>query len=150
MSLFYEVEDAIIARLEAKFSELNPLPKVKHGSDLANIKDKSQGDLTVFVAYNGFEGVKEAADTVRHVGTITNQFMVVVVARSAKDNDSRFGVRELADPVLEKIISALMGWRPLPKTEQLRIDSSLEPVYQNGFGYFTLVFNHRKEIRGEP
>lgn len=150
MSLFYEVEDAIIARLEAKFSGLNPLPKVKHGSDLANIKDKSQGDLTVFVAYNGFESVKEAADTVRHIGTITNQFMVVVVARSAKDNDSRFGVRELADPVLEKIIAALMGWRPLPKTEQLRIDSSLEPVYQNGFGYFTLVFNHRKEIRGEP
>lgn len=150
MSLFYQVEDAIIARLEAKFSGLSPLPKVKHGSDLANIKDKSQGDLTVFVAYNGFEGVKEASDTVRHIGTITNQFMVVVVARSAKDNDSRFGVRELADPVLEKIISALMGWRPLPKTEQLRIDSSLEPVYQNGFGYFTLVFNHRKEIRGEP
>ena len=43
-----------------------------------------------------------------------------------------------------------MGWQPLPKTEQLRIDGSLEPVYQNGFGYFTLVFTHRKSVRGEP
>lgn len=150
MSLFYEVEDAIIARLEAKFATLNPLPKVKHGSDLANIKDKSQGDLTVFVAYNGISEVKEASETVRCIGTVTNEYMIVVVARSAKDNDSRFGTRELADPVLEKVIAALMGWQPLAKTEQLRLDGSLEPVYQNGFGYFTLVFTHRKSVRGEP
>lgn len=150
MSLFYQVEDAIIARLEAKFATLNPLPKVKHGSDLANIKDKSQGDLTVFVAYNGISEVKEASETVRCIGTVTNEYMIVVVARSAKDNDSRFGTRELADPVLEKVIAALMGWQPLAKTEQLRLDGSLEPVYQNGFGYFTLVFTHRKSVRGEP
>lgn len=150
MSLFYEVEDAIIARLEAKFAALNPLPKVKHGSDLANIKDKSQGDLTVFVAYNGISEVKEASETVRCIGTVTNEYMIVVVARSAKDNDSRFGTRELADPVLEKVISALMGWQPLAKTEQLRLNGSLEPVYQNGFGYFTLVFTHRESVRGEP
>lgn len=150
MSLFYQVEDAIIARLEAKFASLNPLPKVKHGSDLANIKDKSQGDLTVFVAYNGISEVKEASETVRCIGTVTNEYMIVVVARSAKDNDSRFGTRELADPVLEKVIAALMGWQPLAKTEQLRLDGSLEPVYQNGFGYFTLVFTHRKSVRGEP
>lgn len=150
MSLFYQVEDAIITRLEAKFAPLNPLPKVKHGSDLANIKDKSQGDLTVFVAYNGISEVKEASETVRCIGTVTNEYMIVVVARSAKDNDSRFGTRELADPVLEKVIAALMGWQPLAKTEQLRLDGSLEPVYQNGFGYFTLVFTHRKSVRGEP
>ena len=150
MSLFYQVEDAIITRLEAKFASLNPLPKVKHGSDLANIKDKSQGDLTVFVAYNGISEVKEASETVRTIGTVTNEYMIVVVARSAKDNDSRFGTRELADPVLEKVIAALMGWQPLAKTEQLRLNGSLEPVYQNGFGYFTLVFTHRKSVRGEP
>lgn len=149
MSLFYEVEDAIIARLEAKFAGFDPLPKVKHGSELENIKDKSQGDLTVFVAYNGFDGIEEAAPTVRTVGTITNEYVIVVVARSAKDKDSRFGTRELADPVLEKVLVSLMGWQPLPKTEQLRISGSLEPVYQNGFGYFSLVFTHRKAIRGE-
>ena len=70
MSLFYEVEDAIIARLEAKFTGFDPLPKVKHGSDLANIKDKSQGDLTVFVAYNGISKVQEAAETVRTVRVV--------------------------------------------------------------------------------
>ena len=149
MSLFYQVEDAIISRLEAKFLGLTPLPKIKHGSDLANIKDKSQGDLTVFVAYNGISDVKEAAETVRHMGTIENEYMIVVVAKSAKDNDSRLGTRELADPVLEKTIIALMGWQPLPQKEPLRLSGSLEPVYQNGFGYFTLVFTHRKSVRGE-
>ena len=150
MSLFHEVEDAIITRLNAKFAGMNPLPKVKHGSDLANIKDKSQGDVTVFVAYNGISEVEEAAPTVRHIGTITQEYMIVVVARSAKDNDSKFGTRELADPILEKVILALMGWRPIAATEQLRLASSLEPVYQNGFGYFSLSFNHRKKVNGEP
>ena len=70
MSLFYEVEDAIIQRLEAKFTGFDPLPKVKHGSDLANIKDKSQGDLTVFVAYNGISKVRKRQKQSEHLAQL--------------------------------------------------------------------------------
>jgi len=148
MSLFLEMEDAIIARLNARFADLTPVPRVYKSSDLAMIKDRSQGDLSVFVAYNGIVGAETAAPNVRHIGAIQQQWMIWVVSRSAKSHGAQAGTRELADPVLERIIESLMGAKLIKDIVQLVITDTVSPAYSDGFGYFPLAFNARKTVRG--
>jgi hypothetical protein len=150
MSFFEDVELAIVARLEDKLSSLDPKPKIGRGRDLSNVKERSQGDLRVIVAYSGIVGVQEQAATIPHIATLTQSYIVWVVARSAKAHGTQSGTKELADPVLERVLEALMGCRVIKGQEPLRLSpSTVEPAYtDDGFGYFALEFNHRKTVRG--
>ena len=149
MSFFIDVENAIAERLRQSLMDIQPTPKVYQGRDLAGIKDRSQGDLSVFVAYNGIINIEQAAPTTPHIGTITHEYLVWVVAKSAKQHAGQVGTREIADPVLEKIVCLLMGCRVCKGTEPLRIaPSAMSPAYSdNGFGYFPLTFHQRKQVR---
>lgn len=149
MSFFEDIEQAIVTRLEDKLSSLEPKPKIGRGRDLANVKERSQGDLRVIVAYAGIIGVQEQAPTIPHIATVTQSYIVWVVARSAKGHGTQDGTKELADPVLERVLEALIGCRVIGGQEPLRLSpSTVEPVYADGFGYFALEFNHRKTVRG--
>lgn len=148
MSHFLAMEDAIIAHLGVKLADLNPKPKLYNSADLMHIKDRSQGDLSVFVAFNGDVAVEDVAPNVRHIGRVTQQFMVWVVARSARDHATQHGTRQLADDVLSAVVMALIGAKLLPHYEQLTIADAPSPAYADGFGYFPLAFNTRKTVRG--
>lgn len=150
MSFFIDVENAIAERLRQGLTDIKPLPKVYQSRDLAAIKDRSQGDLSVFVAYNGIISIKPIAPTVPNRGTITHEYLIWIVARSAKQHAGQIGTREIADPVLERIAELLMGCRVLKGLEALELaPSALSPAYsENGFGYFPLTFHQRKQLIG--
>lgn len=149
MSFFIDVENAIAKRLQEKLTQ-QPIPRVYQSRDLAAIKDRSQGDLSIFVAYNGIHSIKAIAPTVPNRGTITHEYLVWVVARSAKAHAGQMGTRDLADPVLEQVACLLMGCRLLRGLEPLELVSgTLSPAYsENGFGYFPLRFHQRKQLHG--
>jgi len=148
--IFLEMEDAIVERLTDRLATLDPKPKVCRAADLDNIKDRSQGDLRVFVLYNGIAEVSVMHENAPNIGTLTNEYLVWVVARSAKSHADQSGTKMLADPVLEKIIVSLMGARLIKTARALHIvPSTIEPAYAEGFGFFPLTFHHRINIRGE-
>ena len=151
MSHFYAMETAIAEKLSEAFKNHQPRPRVYRSRDLANIKDKSQGDLSIFVAYNGIVAVSEAAPNVYQLGSITHEYMIWVVSKSAKDHGTQAGTRELADPILERVIELLMGQRPIKDEQVLRLaPSGLSPAYStNGYGYFPLAFHHHKKVGGK-
>lgn len=150
MSFFIDVENAIAKRLRERLTDIKPVPKVYQSRDLASIKDRSQGDLSVFVAYNGNGEVKPIAPTIPNRATITHEYLVWVVARSAKQHAGQLGTREIADPVLEQIVCLLMGCRVIKGLEPLELaPSAMSPAYsENGFGYFPLTFHQRKQLHG--
>lgn len=147
--IFFDIEDAIITRLQAKLATLDKPPKVYPAVDLANIRDKSQAALAVFVAYNGISGVDRLPNA-PHIMTLANEFIVWTVSKSASRHGSQQGTRETADPVLEGIIKALAGWRPVEGLPQLEMVSTPGPAYgEDGFGYFPLVFQIKRQVRGD-
>ena len=150
MSFFIHIENAITKRLRDNVAVMQPIPKVYQSRDLANIQDKSQGELSIFVAYNGIISIEHAAPTIHHIGVITHEFLVWVVAKSAKNHGTQAGTRELADPVLEKVVCLLMGCKLARDLEPLRlVANSMSPAYSdNSYGYFPLTFHQRKQVRG--
>ena len=151
MSHFIDIENAIAGYLRQKLTDIQPCPRVYQSRDLSNIKDKSQGDLNVWVTYNGIAEVHQAAPNVPNVGLIKHEYLVWIVAKSAKSHGNQAGTKELADPVIERVIELLMGARLIKGLEPLHlVPSGLSPAYSdNGYGYFPLAFHHRKQIRGK-
>lgn len=147
--MFVEVEDAIVTRLTTKLVAVGKKPKVYTAADLANIKDKSQGDAKVYVAYNGISGITPLAANPAVV-TVSHEFMVWTVARSASRHGSQEGTREIADPIMVAILEALCGWRHAAGKAPLELAETPGPAYEEGFGYFPLVFTLKQQIRGNP
>lgn len=148
--MFLDMEQAIVDRLTTKFASLTPKPVIKRAADLDQLRDRSQGDLQVFVLYNGMVEIETLNVNAPQIGTLTNEYIVWIVARSAKDHGEQSGTRQLADPVLLATIEALMGARLVPNMRPLHITSStLSPAYADGFGFFPLTFHHRVNLRGD-
>lgn len=148
MSHFIDVENAMAEVLKERLADMQPVPRIYQSRDLANIKDKSQGEVSVFVTYNGIAQVIEASNTPT-VSRIIHEFIIWVAAKSAKAHGTSQGTREIADPILERIIEVLMGLRPAKGLEPLKLVSGgVGPAYAtSGYGYFPLTFHHGKTVR---
>lgn len=146
--MFQDVEDLIVDRLELKLAGLTPCPKIYTATDLENAKNWSQVAASVFVAYNGITGV-DSMKGAPNIATLSQEFYVWTVTRSASRHGTQKGTREAADPILDGVIRALMGWKPGPAIPALELRDSPSPAYAEGFGYFPLVFSLRRQIRGD-
>jgi hypothetical protein len=146
-SLFIDIQDAIVARLTAKLAALNPAPKIYEGRDMEDVKRWSQGDLSVFVAYNGITETS-ALSQAPHVVTLGQDWYIWTVARSAKNHRDGSGNREAADPVMKAILQALTGWMAAPGV-RLELKPNPGPAYGDGFGWFPLVYGAKRQIRGD-
>lgn len=150
MSHFKEVENLIADRLIESLATLNPKPRVYKGRDILNIQGQSQGDIAVYVAYSGIASVQEQSPATPQIGKITQEYLVWIAARSAKDHATQGGTKELADPVIEAVIESLMGLRLKKDIEPLHlVNNGLGPAYTNGFGYFPVAFHHTRTVRGK-
>lgn len=148
--IFLAMESAIVDRLAMRLSMLDTKPKVCRAADLDSIKDRSHGELRVFVLYNGIAEIQTLNENAPNIGTLTNEYLVWVVARSAKAHAEQLGTKELADPILLEVIQALMGARLISGHRPLLLmPSTIEPAYAEGFGFFPLTFHHRINIRGD-
>lgn len=148
MSVFTDIDAAIMTRLESKLSTLDPKPRLYSARDLANVKDRSQGDLAVYVTYNGIVGATPL-NNAPHVVTLEHEWYIWTVGRSAKDHANSGGTREMADPVLERIMESLTGWSAAPGV-RLELKPNPGPAYGDGFGWFPLVYGAKRQIRGNP
>lgn len=148
MTLFTDITEGTVARLQLKLAALDPQPKIYEGRDLEDVKKWSQGDLSVFVAYNGISNVEEL-NGAPHIARLEHEWYIWTVARSAKNHRDGSGTRETADPVMEAIIMALTGWSPAPGV-RFHMRPNPGPAYGDGFGWFPLVYGAKRDIRGNP
>lgn len=147
--MFFDVEDAIVERLNTKLAALNPRPKVYDSTGLEDMQNRSQMAASVYVAYNGISEIQPLPGNPA-IATVGQQFIIWTVTRSAKGHDSQSGTREAADPILVAILEALCGWRPVSGKQSLELVDTPGPAYAQGFGYFPLAFSLRQQVRGNP
>jgi hypothetical protein len=149
--MFVEVEDAIVARLEARIgvATLPAKPRVTTMANLASIRDQSQGEASVFVAYNGLAGIQPLTGNPAIV-TVMQQFIIWTVARGSSRHATQEGTREIADPIMVVVLEALCGWRYAAGKSMLELAETPGPAYEDGFGYFPLIFQFRTQVRGNP
>lgn len=147
--MFVEIENAIVSRLEARLasSALPRIPRVYTAADFEAVRDRSQGDATITVAYNGIGRVTPLAGSPLVV-TVEAEFYVWVTARSASRAASQKGTRELADPLITLVMQSLCGWRPGAGEPPLELSESPSPAYEDGFGHFPFVFVIKQQVRG--
>lgn len=146
-TLFVDIQEAIVTRLTEKLAALSPAPKIYEGRDMEDVKRWSQGDLSVFVAYNGITETS-ALSQAPHVATIGQDWYIWTVARSARSHRDGSGERETADPVMTAILKALTGWSPVAGV-RLELKPNPGPAYGDGFGWFPLVYGAKRQIRGD-
>lgn len=149
--MFVEVEDAIVARLTTRIdaAALSIKPRVTTMANIASIRDQSQGDANVFVAYNGLAGIQPLSGNPAIV-SVMQQFIIWTVARGSSRHATQEGTREIADPIMVVVLESLCGWRYAEGKTMLELAETPGPAYEDGFGYFPLIFQYRTQVRGNP
>lgn len=148
MTGFKQIENLIAERLEQKLADMSPKPKICKGQDILQIRDRSQGELSIFVSYTGLASVNEEQNA-PHIAALTREYVVWVVARSAKGHANAEGTKDIAESVIERVMEALMGLRLAKGLMPLRlVNNGLGPAYSDAFGYYPVAFHHSTIIRG--
>lgn len=148
MTGFKHIENLIAERLEQKLADMSPRPKIYKGQDILQIRDRSQGELSVFVTHTGLASVNEKPGSPQ-VAEITREYVVWIVARSAKGHASSEGTKEIAGIAEDRVIEALIGLRLAKGLQPLRlVNNGLGHAYSDAFGYFPVAFHHSTVISG--
>ncbi|ANJ66059.1 hypothetical protein A9404_00495 [Halothiobacillus diazotrophicus] len=135
---FMGIEAELVARLEGIMPEE---VKVLTAQDLANVKEQTQPAPAVHVIYLGYKPIET-----HPIVVLGETWMTVIVVRNARTLKTGEALRLNAAPLMDTAFDALNRWRPASGYKPLQIASAPLPTYQNGYGYFPLVwstsFNH--------
>lgn len=155
--MFLTDEALIIAHLAEALAEVPQggvapiLPgsdkRVLSAADMASIEESAQITPCVYVIYAGHTPLKSYANGV--IQDIEQRWIVVITTRNARATVDGKAVREDAEPIINAVIEALMGFKPDPSGSALSLSSSEAPVYRTGFGYFPFSFTRRRTFRGQ-
>lgn len=145
---FDAVEAAIVDRLTDRLGSL--VRKVYTAAEVAQIEEDSQLVPSVAVVYNGYAPVPSTNGSQGKVQSIDKSWLVVVSVRNANATRTHAGARAAASPIIDGVLSALLGWRPPIEGEMpLQIDDAPGAAFTDpGFAYYPLAFNNRRTFRG--
>lgn len=141
------LEAAIVARLEALLGDA--VRKVYKQADYAAIPETSMVTPSVAVIYNGYTpggAIRPGA-----IQSVEFGWLAVVNVRNARDSATGQGARDDASPLIDAVFEALLGWKPLPKFQALKLEPAPgAAVSDAGYGYFPLAFSTTGTYRGNP
>ena len=146
------IEAALVARLTAKLGTgPSKLVEVVYGhQDYADVPEVNMVTPSLAVVYTGYvPGTK--ADQAGVIQSIAFGWTIVVNVASAEQSARGDGVRAEASPIFDAVLEALLGWRPLPKFQPLKLEPAPgAAVSDAGFGYYPLAFSTTATYRGNP
>jgi hypothetical protein len=145
---FEATEEAIVARLEAKLGAL--VKKVYTASEIAQVEEASQIVPSVAVVYNGYIPVPSLNGSQGKIQSIDKSWLAVVSVRNAGATRTQGGARQDASPIIDGVLTALLGWRPGVDGEMpLQIIQSPGAAFTDaGFAYYPIAFTNRRTYRG--
>lgn len=155
------VQDAIVARLVARFMPLpstpnapeNKVRKVYTAAELSQVEEQSQVCPHWCVVYNGYEPVDSemVAASQGAIQQVRFNWLVVLGIRNAKGTATHQGAREDAAPLLDEALAALMGFRPATGYSPLVLEPAPGAGFTDkGFAYYPLAFTTGRTYRGTP
>ena len=140
---------AIRARLEATVQAAALVRKVYSQADYSALPESTMLTPSLAVIYTGYT----PGESVGH-GSIQNVgfgFLVSVNVRNARNTASVDAVQADASPIFDAVLAALMGWRPLPKFQPLKLEPAPGAAHSDaGVGYYPLAFSTTGTYRATP
>lgn len=131
---YLALEPLLVARLTSAVSGVKVVQGV---ADLASLASKQQVTPAIYVIYLG-----DIVGTAAGKAQPTDQIWAVVpTVYYADASDTGEGARRLAGPLITRTLAALSHWRPRMDMKPLqRMASSTPAAYDDGYGYFPLLF----------
>lgn len=144
------VEAALVDRLTAVVKTDRELVQMVYAhQDYADVAEVNMVTPSLAVIYNGYTPGGQPGDKAPPVQSIALGFIVVVNVASALQTDRGDGVRLEASPIIDAVLEALLGWRPIPKFQPLKLEPAPgAAVSDAGFGYYPLAFSTTATYRG--
>lgn len=144
------VEAALVDRLTAVVKTERELVQMVYAhQDYADVAEVNMVTPSLAVIYNGYTPGGQPGDKPVPVQSIALGFIVVVNVASALQTDRGDGVRLEASPIIDAVLEALLGWRPIPKFQPLKLEPAPgAAVSDAGFGYYPLAFSTTATYRG--
>lgn len=142
------VENAMVARLQSKLGA--QVGRVYTAAEVAQVEERSQVTPSVAVLYNGMTPTQELGGGA--VQEVAFQFLAVVTVRNARGAGTQEGARDDAAELVDAVLEALLGFRPLPGTcGPLKLEQAPGAGFTDaGFAYYPLAFEIRRSYRGTP
>jgi hypothetical protein len=141
--MFASTEQVIIDRLREKLPDVTVEPL----RELERVPELRQKAPAVFVIYDGY-GVGEFVAN-GSIQKITQDWYVVVAAKSAKGNGNESTARDKAGELCESVLSALLGFH-LGGGRYLRLADAPGPIYDGGYCHVPLAFQSAATFKGQP
>lgn len=147
------LEQAVVDRLKDRVGTM--VKSVYTTAEYADIEEASQVTPSIAVIYQSMAPESTAggnsATFAGRTQTIRKLFYVVVSMRNALNTKTSAGARDAAAPIVEAVISSLLGWRPanIPEEGPLQMAASPGPAFTDaGFAYYPIAFSNRRVYRG--
>lgn len=141
--MFADTEQLIIDRLREKIPDITVEPL----RELERVPELRQKAPAAFVIYDGY-GVGEVIAN-GAIQKITQDWYVVVAAKSGKGNGAVNAARDQAAELCDKVLSALLGYH-LGNGRYLRLADAPGPEYDGGYCHVPLAFTCAATFKGQP
>lgn len=143
--MFQAVEAKIIERLAAGMPDG---VRILQHAELDEATDSRQWAPFVAVVYDGYSPGEAIAPT-GQIQRITQEWYVVVAAKSAKRNGKDIAARDAAGDLADTVLQLLLGYH-LGGGQYLRLRESPGPEYQDGYCYLPIGFTSAATFKGIP
>lgn len=142
--MFADTEQKIIDRLRAK---LPPDVTVEPLRELERVPQMRQKAPAAWVIYDGYD--VGSAVPPGGVQQITQDWYVVVAAKSARGNGDVNAARDEAGALADAVLKALLGYH-LGGGRYLQLRPAAGPEYDAGYCHLPLAFSNAATFKGEP
>lgn len=136
MNDYFVAEKPIVDRLKVEVPEVNG--RVFTLSNIEQVTEEQQTTPALHVLHGGDIIGKSSSDG--QAQTFDQIWIVVVAVKNAKAQKSGELLREIAGPIIFKLLRALQGFQPDISCAPLHRMESAEPEYKSGFAFFPYAF----------
>lgn len=143
--MFAATEQKIIERLREQLPAdiyVGPLREIERVPELR------QKAPAVWIIYDGYSVGERIAPT-GQVQQVRQEWLVVVAAKSAKDQGGVDAARDQAGDMCEQVLVALLGYH-LGGGQYLRLEDAPGPEYDGGYVHVPLSFSSAATFKGQP
>jgi len=143
--MFDEQETKILARLQAKLGGAVTVDTLR---ELERVPENVNKAPAAWLVYNGFRPGVEIPNASPGVQQLVHEWIVVVVARSARGNGDSNDARDMAASIALKVIQALLGF-DVGGGKRLRLAETGGPEYDAGYCELPLAFSCAMTVKGD-
>lgn len=142
--MFHQTEQTVIERLRATLPDGVTVEPIR---ELERVPELRQKAPAVFVIYDGYSVGEALANGA--VQRITQEWYVVIAAKSAKGNGGSNDARDAASVLAGQVLTSLLGFH-LGDGKYLRLTDAPGPEYDAGYCHIPLAFSNSATFKGQP